>query len=254
MNIFENKSMRLLAALSLIGLTAFLFSATRNELKENDYIGRPNAERDTITISGEGRVTAIPDIATTSIGVQTERTTVAAAQKENTEKMNRIIDRLKELGIEDEDIKTTSYNVYPVYDYSRGKRTDRGFSVDQRVTVKIRDLDTTGEVLAAATELGANQVGGLNFTIDEPEELRQEARLEALDAAKKKAEALASAAGVKLGGVVGFNEGGGNYPQPVYRALSIEAYGGSDAAIAPDIEQGSQEIVVNVNVVYEIIP
>jgi len=254
MNIFENKGMRTLAALSLIGLAAFLFAATRNELKEHDYIGRPSAERDTITISGEGRVTAIPDIATTSIGVQTERTTVAAAQKENTEKMNTIIERLKDLGIEKEDIKTTSYNVYPVYDYNRGTRTDRGFSVDQRVTVKIRDLDKTGEVLAAAAELGANQVGGLNFTVDEPEELRQDARLEALEAAKKKADALTKAAGVKLGGIVGFNEGSAGYPQPVYRALSLEAYGGADTAVSPEIEQGSQEVVVTVSVTYEIIP
>lgn len=253
MNLFDHKTMRLLAGLSLIGLTVFLFAATRNELKENNYIGRPNAQRDTITISGEGRVTAIPDIATTSIGVQTERKTVAAAQEDNTEKMNAIIERLKELGIEEEDIKTTNYNVYPVYDYNRGTRTDRGFNVDQRVTVKIRDLDKTGEVLAAATELGANQVSGLNFTIDEPEELRQEARLEALAAAKEKAEALTGAAGVKLGGIVGFSEGsGGGVPQPVFRTL--EAFGGADAAIAPEIEQGSQEVVVNVNVIYEIIP
>lgn len=252
MNLLEHKGIRILAGLALAGLAVFLVAETRNALKAYDYIGRPDAQRDTITLSGEGKVTAIPDIATVTVGVNTERRTVADAQNENTSQMNAILERMKELGIADEDIRTSRYNVYPVYDWRDGTRYDRGFSVDQAVTVKIRDLSTSGDVLAAATELGANQVSGLNFTIDDPEALKQEARLEAIEKAKQKAEAVADAADIKLGKMVGFSESGGNVA-PVYRAYALEADGLGGAA-APSIEQGSQDVIVNVSVTYEVIP
>ena len=253
MNLLEHKGIRILAGLALAGLALFLVAETRNSLKAHDYIGRPESQRDTITLSAEGKVVAIPDIATTSIGVTTEAKTVASAQQENTEKMNAILEKMKSLGIDGKDLRTENYSVYPLYDWKDGIRIDRGFSVNQSLLVKIRDLSKTGEALAAATELGANQVGGLNFTIDDPEALEQEARLEAIAKAQEKAQAVADAAGITLGKMVGFSEASSGQ-QPVYRAYALDQAMGLGAGGAPEIAEGSQDVVVNVSVTYEVIP
>ncbi len=235
-------------------LVVYLGLLARNAAKQYDYIGRPTTTRDTIVISGEGKVTAIPDIATISVGVQTEKPKVTDAQKENTDKMNAIIAKLKDLGVVKEDIKTTNYSIYPAYDYVNGRQIERGYSVNQNVDVKIRKLDTIGDVLAAVAALGANQVGGVNFTIDNPDSLQQQARLKGLEAAKAKAQALAQAAGVKLGKVVGFSESANTPVPPIFYAKEALGLGGGGAAPSPSVEAGSQEVTVNVSVTYEILP
>lgn len=239
----------------LLALAAaiYLILLSRNAVKQYQYIGRSEAQRDTIAISAEGKVTALPDIASISVGVMTEKKTVAEAQKENTAKMNAIIAKIKEFGVAAEDIKTTNYSIYPQYDWIDNRQVERGFQVTQNVEVKVRDLSKIGDVLAAVGELGANQVGGVNFTIDDPEELRQQARLKGLEMAKKKAQALADAAGVKLGKVVGFSENEGYVPTPMYYAKDA-AMGLGGGGASPSIESGSQDVVVNVSVIYEILP
>ena len=241
-----------LILLILLGAVLWFGAEFVSKLKAYDYIGRPEAQRDTITISGEGKVTAVPDIATISVGIQTDKKTVAEAQKENTDKMNNIIKELKALDIAAKDIETTSYNIYPQYDYIDGRSIIKGYEVNQQVAVKIRDLDKVGEVIAKAGELGANSVGGLNFTIDDPEELRQQAREKALENAKEKAEALAKISGVKLGKIVSFNEYESS-PAPMYKNYGMEAFSsGMGGAVAPDIQSGSLDVIINATVVYEI--
>ncbi|HLC89792.1 MAG TPA: SIMPL domain-containing protein [Patescibacteria group bacterium] len=243
-----------LATVVVVFLAIFLGVLTRNELKKYDYIGRESQQTYTITIDGEGKVTAIPDIAQISLGIQTDKSTVAQAQQENTDKMNKIIDELKKMGIEAKDIKTTNYSIYPRYDWTSGTQILRGYAVSQNVTVKIRDLEKVGAIVDRAGNLGANEVGGLNFTIDEPEKLRQDAREIALGNAKEKAEALAKVAGVKLGKLVSFSENGVT-PPPIYRDYALKSLeaGASDQAVAPSVEPGSQEIIVNVMVTYEVL-
>lgn len=247
---------RLLRALfGLLGLGLFIYVTllARNAAKQHDYIGRPESQRDTIAISAEGKVTALPDIASISVGVMTEKKTVAEAQKENTTKMNAIIAKIKEFGVAAEDIKTTNYSIYPQYDWVNNRQVERGFQVSQNVDVKVRDLAKIGDVLAAVGEKGANQVGGVTFTIDDPEDLRQQARLKGLEAAKLKAQALADAAGVKLGKVVGFSESEGYVPTPMFYAKDA-AMGLGGGSATPSIESGSQDVIVNVSVMYEILP
>ena len=237
----------------LVAGVLWLGAMAANAFKQHAYIGRPDAARDTIAISAEGKVTALPDIATISIGLQTENRAVSAAQKDNTAKMNAIIGKIKSFGVAAEDIKTSNYSIYPQYDYVNGQRVDRGYTVMQNVDVKVRALEKIGDLLSAAGELGANQVGGVAFTIDEPEELRQQARLKALETAKKKAQALADASGVRLGKVVGFSENEGYVPGPLYYARDA-AMGMGGGNSAPSVQSGSQDVVVNVTVLYEILP
>ena len=238
--------------LLILAGVVYLILLSRNAWKSYAYIGRPTTQRDTISIEAEGKVTALPDIAAVSIGVQTEKTTVSEAQKENTSKMNAIIAKVMSMGVAKEDIKTTSYTIYPQYDYVNGKQTQRGYQVSQNVDIKIRNLDSIGDVLAAIGDLGANQVSGVTFTIDDPESLRQQARLKGLEMAKAKAQALAAAAGVKLGKVVGFSESSSSPQPPIYYAKDMAAGLGGGSA-SPSVEPGSQDVIVDVTVTYEIL-
>ncbi len=241
----------LLVAL-LIVAAVYLITLARNNLKQFHYIGRAATQQNTITISGEGKVTAAPNIATTEIGLVTEKKDVASAQKENTEKMNKLIAAVKTAGIEEKDIQTTQYQIYPKYDYSNGRSNITGYIVSQSVTVKIRDLTKISAVLAKVGEAGANQVSSLTFTIDEPESLRAQAREKALKNAREKAETLAKMLGVKILKVASFSEYNQSLPMPLY-ARSAEAYGiGGGAAPAPDIQAGTMDVTVGVNVIYEI--
>jgi uncharacterized protein YggE len=167
--------------------------------------------------------------------------------------MNAITDKLKQLGVAKEDIQTTNYSIYPTYDYPNSRQVSRGFQISQNVDIKVRKLDAISDILAAAGTLGANQVGGVTFTIDDPEALRQQARLKGLEVAKMKAQALAQAAGVQLGKVVGFSESSTTPPSPIYYAKDMAANQGGAPSAVPAVEPGSQDIIVNVTVQYEIL-
>ncbi|MBN1779354.1 MAG: SIMPL domain-containing protein [Candidatus Buchananbacteria bacterium] len=243
----------ILATALVLFLVIFLGVLIWNQVKQHDYIGRTDQQVYTITINGEGKVTAIPDIAEVSVGVQTDKSKVADAQKENTDKMNKLIAGLKDLKIDSKDIKTSSYNIYPRYDYSSSRQTLIGYTVSQSVTVKIRDLEQVSKVLDLAGSGGANQVGSLNFTIDDPENIKQDAREKALANAKEKAEALAKVAGVKLGRLVSFSESSsGGYPI-AYREYFLDSSMKTVAGSAPTVEPGSQDVIVDVMVTYEVL-
>ncbi|MFA6215640.1 MAG: SIMPL domain-containing protein [Patescibacteria group bacterium] len=245
---------KILGTILTVFAVVFLTVLTWNEVKKHDYIGRESQQTYTITIDGEGKVTAIPDIAEISLGLQTNKATVADAQKENTDKMNQIISELKKMGIDAKDIQTTNYSIYPNYDWTTGRQVLRDYSVSQNVSVKIRDLTKVGTIVDKAGSLGANQVGSLSFTIDEPEKLKQQAREKALANAKEKAEALAKVAGVKLGKLVSFTESG-NSSVPIYRDYAVKslAAGGPEMAPAPAVEPGSQDIIIDVMITYEVL-
>jgi hypothetical protein len=240
-----------LATLVALALIFYLGVLSWNGIKKHESIGKADQETYTITISGEGKVSAVPDIAKISLGVQTEKSKVADAQKENSDKMNKIITELKGMGIEEKDLRTSDYSVYPTYDWINGKQILRGYQITQTAEIKIRNLELVSQVVAKAAELGANQVGGLTFTIDEPEQLRQQAREKALANAKTKAEALAVAAGVGLGKLVSFTEESGSPSAYLaYNDYSAKAMGGG--SVAPVIESGSQDVIVYITVTYEV--
>jgi len=171
--------------------------------------------------------------------------------------MNEIVAELKSRGIEAKDIQTTNYSIYPNYDYLNGRQTLKNYVVSQNVNVKIRNLETIGDIVQKAATLGANQIGGLNFTIDEPEKIKQQARELALMAAKTKAESLAKIAGVKLGKLVSFTESmsDGQIVNVRDYSLKVEGYGmgGAAAVPAPAVEAGSQDVIINVMVTYEVL-
>ena len=250
----QTKLVIILSVILLVLVNVWFLGRINNDAKAFRYIGKPTSSRDVITISGEGKVTAIPDIAVIQVGVTTEKPDVRTAQKENSDKMNVLTARVKALGVGEKDIQTTQYSIYPQYDYADGKQRLRGYQVAQSVKIKIRDLSKIGALLAAAGEAGANQVSGVSFTIDDPEALRQQAREKALDNARAKADALARRAGVKLGKIVSFSEGsGGMSPVPYYARAEAMGIGGGSDMKAPDIQPGDLDVIVGVDVSYEIL-
>jgi uncharacterized protein YggE len=170
------------------------------------------------TVSGDGKASSTPDIATFSFQVITEGgTDVAKLQKENTTKMNTAIDFVKKQGIEAKDIKTEQYSVNPKYqtiacDYTAGKvcppAAIAGYTVQQSVTVKIRDFNMTGKLLSGVVESGANSVSEIQFSLDNLTGVENTARAEAIEKAKEKAKSIASAGGFTLGRLLEISEGG----------------------------------------------
>lgn len=238
------------AALGIV-LILFVGAKARNAIEEYTYIGRAIRDRDTITITGEGKVTAKPDLARMDLGVQTDALTVSQAQRENTKKMNEILAALKQLGVKTEDMQTAHYSIFPKQEWKEGKSTIIGYTVAQNVSVKVRNLDHVGEVLAKAGELGANQVGGIQFTIDEPQKLQDNARGKAIEDARKKAHVLAKQLGLDIVKVVTFSEHAGSQPLPIYtRAMPAAML--MEAAPAPTIEPGSLDVTANLSVTFEV--
>lgn len=217
---------------------------------------RPEAKQvSTITVSGDGKVFAIPDIAQVNVGVQTGRQSTAnAAMAKLKTSMDAVIAAVKAQGIDEKDIMTQSFWLNPVYDYTNGSQVARGFEAGQSLTVKVRDLDKTSDILGAATAAGANQAGGVQFTVDKPEIKQEEARAEAIKEAQDKAIVLARQLGVRLGDIVNFSEGnGGGYPVPMYYSKDMMGVGGGMAENqAVQLPVGEQEINVNVSVTYEL--
>jgi hypothetical protein len=245
----DNRILQGVIGLLALALIVYVGAQTRNALQQYAYIGKSG--RDTITINGEGKVSAKPDIATVSLGVQTDGATVKDTQTQNTTKMNAIIAAIKALKVEDKDIQTSNYNIYPRYDYSNGRQNIIGYSVSQNVEVKVRNLDGVGDVLAKAGELGANQVGGVQFTIDDPKALQADARLKALADARKKADDVSAQLGLTVVKVVTFSESSGNVSPPImYDAMKSLA--GAVPAPSPTIEAGSLDVTSDVSVTFEV--
>ncbi len=248
--------------LLIIGIM-FLAVLTLGQLQGLRYIGAGISPANTISVSGYGEAFGAADIATFSFSVVSEKSTVAAAQTDATNKINAITKYLKDAGIEEKDIQTTDYSVNPQYDYVAqactggycpgGRQVLRGYQVRQSTTIKVRDLTKAGELLTGVGGKGATEVSGLNFTFDDPNKLQIDARGKAIADAKTKADQLAKQLGVKLVRVVSFNENGGGYPGPMYYAKdSAVGMGGAEPARAPEISVGQNKVSSNVSITYEI--
>jgi hypothetical protein len=213
--------------------------------------------QNTISMSAEGKVSATPDLATLNLGVITKGATAAKVQDENSKKINQVIKYLKDNGIEEKDITTSSYSIYPDYEYKDGRSDIIGYQANQTVTVKIHNADKEkekiGKVIDGATNNGVNQVNGVYFSFDDVDDYRNEARKLAVENAKVKARELAEVAGLKLGKVVSIAEGASSYyPEPMYDKAYATGMGGGASSVAPEVQPGTQDITENITVVFEV--
>ncbi len=234
-----------------LAIIVFLGVVAAKVFKESQYIGRGAEFQNTITVSGQGKVLAKPDIGQVDLSVLTESKTVADAVSENNQEMNKVTKAMKDAGISENDLKTTAYNINPKYQYTSGKSSIIGYEVLQTLAVKIRDLDKSSEVLEAAASAGANQIGSLGFTIDDLEKVKEEATQKAITNAKKKAGTMAQSLGIKLGGIISFNENSEPTSPPLYYGLGGRG-GAVESAPAPEVQVGQNEVTVSVNLTYEV--
>lgn len=205
-----------------------------------------------MTVSAEGKTVVQPDIATISFSVVSDGVDPEKLQMDNDKKMADAISFVKREGVDAKDIKTTSYNLSPRYEYSEAQRKSfiSGYTLNQTVTVKIRDLKKVAKIVGGLSEYGVNQVSSISFGVDDPEKYLVEAREKAFREVKTKAEEMARLSGSKIVGIVSVYEYR-DFPGPYY----AEGMGGDALAKAPrlsPIEPGSQDITVQVNITYEI--
>jgi uncharacterized protein YggE len=207
-----------------------------------------------VSVGGQGSAFGEPDIALLSLGVSAEADSVGEARTQAADSMNAMLDSLKAGGVAEEDIQTTRFTVEPVYDYPLNAPPElRGFVVNNVVTAKIRSIDDTGTLIDGALEAGGNnaRIDSLQFTIDDPTPLEDEARRMAVAEARAKAETLADEAGAALGKVRTLSEGAQVMPID-FDEQALAADFAQEAEDSTPISLGELEVVVNVQVVYEL--
>lgn len=246
----------------LIALVAVLII---KELKSIAYVGTNPTMTNTINVEGTGESYAKPDIATFSFTVTQNAGTVTDAQTKADTQANAAIKAVKDAGVSDADIQTTSYSINPHYEYRSAvcqagssycpgsKQVLTGYDVSESVSVKIRDLAKAGSIFTSIGSLGVQNVDGLSFSLDKPDSVQADARAKAIADAQSKAQTLAKQLGVSLVRVISFSESNGG--RPIYYAMdSAKAMstGAAVPAVAPDIATGQQKVSESVQITYEI--
>ena len=213
-----------------------------------------------IQVTGQASVNVEPDLALVSVGVETMGETVAEARAAAAEAMDAIVGAVKAHGLEDKDIQTQSFNIWPRYEYpeviSSGTITNKqvlvGYTVSNIASIKVRNVDGVGAVIDGVAEAGgdATRINGIDFTIEDSEPFMAQLREEAVADARAKAERLASLSGVEVGDLVYIGEGGFMVPQPggYFRESALMM---ADAA-STSISGGELELRLSVQAVYAI--
>lgn len=223
-------------------------------------------EMSTITLTGHGEVTAVPDIASIDFTIRKEAKTAKEAQDSVAQVEKKAIDFLKSTNIDSKDFKVTNASFNPKYEYkttntiapctpygcppSQGKSVIVGYESYESINVKIRNTDEVGKIMQGLSSIGVENLNGPNFTIDNQDTLQANARKQAIDDAETKAQALAKDLNVRLGKITSFNESG-NYPTPImYKTMAVD---GAVAESAPaQLPKGENTISSDVTITYQI--
>ena len=254
----ETKKILKWVSVVLIVLAVFLAVETLGALKGLRGI---NPAYNSISVSGVGEAVSVPDVATFSFTVSADTKVASDAQNQVTRKMDTILVGLESLGIDEKDIKTTDYSLWPKYSYEPtvcspnycppGRQVQDGYTVSHSISVKVRKTEDAGKALALVGEKGATGLSSISFTVDDPDKIIDEARAEAIKDAQDKAKVLSKELGVRLVRVVSFYDNTGGGPVPYY----AEGIGGDmvkTTTVTPTIPIGENKVVVNVTVTYEI--
>ena len=225
------------------------FDAFRDALGGNGALKEPR----TITVSASADCSAVPDMAEISFGVTTQAKTPGQAQEENNEVIAKVVDHLKERGVEERSITTSSYNLYPQYDYNGDTPKITGYQVSTTLTVRDQSIEEAGAVVDECVALGINDVNGIRFYAGSYEEVYEDALEKAMDAADIKAQVLAASAGGKLGQVLSVSEG---YQDTSYRYsrsnFAMAEAADSVSAKGMSLMPGEAAITAQVTVTYEL--
>jgi uncharacterized protein YggE len=253
--------MRGLISTLLIVLIVFVAVKAMGDIKGLRFVGSNSIPSATIEVTGTGERVVKPDIADFSFTIEKEAGTVQAAQTAVDAIAAKALDFLKNKGVDEKDIQTTNYAIYPRYEYHASAtsictqfscppgdvRVLAGYDVSESFSVKVRNIADSGALLGGIGDLGITNVGGISFSVDKKDDLMAEARADAIAEARKNADALAKELGVTLVRVVSFRDAGGSVPMPMY---ALDA-AGSTKSVA-QIATGETTISSSVVVTYEI--
>ena len=202
-----------------------------------------------LDISATGEVSRVPDLAIITAGVVAKAPTASAALQESASRMQRVVAALKRAGIADRDIQTSNVNLNPEYRYPENQSPQlTGYSASNNVTVRFRDVRTSGRILDALVGEGANQISGPNLTIDNTDAALDEARAKAVAVGRERAQAYARSLGMRVVRLVAVSETGGNsivQPLPMYARADV-------AMAKTQIEPGEQKLQVTLAMTFEL--
>lgn len=254
----EWKNFQGLVKLLVICLSILVISAAVYTLRSIGFVGVAPA-MNTISVSGHGESFAVPNIATVSFSVEKTAKTVADAQNQVTTVMNDVLATLKTSGIAEKDIKTTSYDVNPKYDYQQvacamnfcppSKQILAGYTVSDNVQIKIRAIDKAGDIIGVLGQKNVTNISGLTLSVEDDTAVKTEARNKAITEARQQAESIAKGLGVRLVRITSFSESGS--ARPMYYAAKDMALS-SGAAPIPSIPVGENKASSDVTITYEI--
>jgi hypothetical protein len=239
-----------LRTIGAAALGALIVAVAALSVRPGPVAGAPTGGSDTtihtLTVSGNGKVTVVPDVARVYLGVTLTKPTVKEARDAAATAMTDILAAIKGLGIADADIQTTGLSLSARYaDGSSTKIV--GYVISEQVQVTVRNLDKAGDVVDAATAKGATDVNGISFELADPAKALDDARAAAVTAARTSGLAMASAAHVTLGAVISISDA--SAPGPIY-------YGAASAAPMADVktpvQPGTQDVSAVVTVVFEL--
>ena len=234
--------------LAAIGLVLVLAAVSLSGCANIETAGS-NSQQEGIWVSGEGKVSVIPDIATLSLGISAQAASVAEAQSQAAEAMNGVMSALADNGVAEKDIQTQRFSIDQVtrWDDKNQQEVVIGYRVTNMVTAKIREIDKAGAVIDAVAAAGGDltRINSISFSVDDPTPYYKEAREKAMADAKAKGEQLAKLAGVELGKPTYISEG---TVSPVYPPMYKEAAGTAPTPISP----GELELTLTVQVAYDI--
>lgn len=258
-NTEEVKKILKWARITLIILAIFLAAETLGAFKNLRSI---DPTFNSISVSGVGEAVSVPDIAVFSFTVSADAKIASDAQEEVTKKMDVILAKLKALGIEEKDINTTDYSLWPKYTSGPivcsstfcppSRQVQDGYTASHNVSVKVRSTADVGKALALAGENGATGLSNISFTVDDPDKILDEARAKAITDAREKAKLLSKELGVRLVRVVSFYDNTGGVMPYYAEGLGSDTMVKTATAPAPTIPIGENKVSINVTIVYEI--
>jgi uncharacterized protein YggE len=243
-------------------LVALAFASLAFGIQNLDAVNHPSGQIASISVQGDGEVTAVPDIAEVTFTVNENAKTVPEAQKLAEAKVAQALKDLSTLGVDKKDVKTLSYTVNPHYEtkmtgvctaYACPPQTSvvNGYEVRQSVSVKVRKVDQAGEVFGILGKVNITDISGPNFTVDDMDKVKENAKALAIADAKEKAKVQADALGVSLGTVLSFSEdNGGYYPMMYARADAMSVGGVAESKVS--LPQGENVIKSHVTITYTI--
>jgi uncharacterized protein YggE len=234
------------AALALTGALMATAAALPAHAESADALFRAT----TLNLSASGETQAAPDMATITLGVQTDAATAAGALSANAAQMTKVVAALKKAGIAERDIQTSNLSVNPQYVYEQNQPPKlNGYQASNQVTIQVRDLARLGQTVDATVNAGATNVGGISFGLQNPKAAEDAARLDAVKALQAKADLYARATGYHIVRLVTLGEGGGYTPAPPVPMFAMAKRMEADSS---PVSAGELKVRVDVSATYEL--